>query len=90
MPLSKAAFAVIITLQFTWIYNDFFYSFILSYDRDMAPITVGLYLTKGMMLNQHWELQMAGTVIASLPTLIIFLAFQRFFIRGIMLGSVKG
>ena len=90
VPLSKAAFAVVIILQFTWIYNDFFYALILSYDRDVAPVTVGLMLQSQQILALRWEYQMAGAVIATLPTLVVFLAFQRYFIRGIMLGSVKG
>ena len=90
LPLSKAALSVVIILQFTWIYNDFFYSFILTYDRDVSPVTVGLILLKGNILALEWGLQSAGAIIATIPTLIVFLIFQRYFIKGIMIGAVKG
>ena len=90
IPLSKAALAVLIILQFTWVYNDFFYAVILTYSRDVAPVTVAISLLKGNAFAVRWELQSAAAIMATIPTLIVFLIFQRYFLKGIMLGAVKG
>jgi multiple sugar transport system permease protein len=42
------------------------------------------------MFTVEWNVQTAGAMIATIPTIIVFLAFQRYFIRGITLGAVKG
>lgn len=90
LPISKPALAVLFILQFTWVYNDFFYSLILTHSRTVAPITVALAIQKGSQYSVRWELLSASAIIASLPTIIVFLIFQRYFIKGIMLGAVKG
>lgn len=90
MPLSKPALAVLVILQFTWIYNDFFYAVVLTKSKDVAPITVGIALLKSVQFAVRWEMQSAAALIATIPTLIVFLIFQRYFIKGIMLGAVKG
>ena len=71
----------------TW--NDFMWPMIVLSDRDMQTLPVAL---AGMSREyvQDNELTMAGAVITVLPVLTLFLALQRFYLRGIMVGSVKG
>lgn len=71
----------------TW--NDFMWPLIVLTDRDMQTLPVAL---AGMSREhvQDNELMMAGAVVTVLPVLALFLALQRYYLRGIMLGSVKG
>ena len=71
----------------TW--NDFMWPLIVLSDRDMQTLPVAL----AGLSREHYqdnELMMAGAVVTVLPVLVLFLALQRFYLRGIMAGSVKG
>lgn len=89
LPLSLPALAVLATLQFTWIWNDFLWPLIFTQSDSMRTIMVGLLTLKGQY-SVAWGVQGAMAVIASAPTLFIFLFFQRYFIRGLTVGAVKG
>jgi ABC-type glycerol-3-phosphate transport system permease component len=89
LPLSKPALAALAIFQFTWIYNDFLFALIFTATPDVSPITVALATLKHRYAVVQWNLQSAGAFLASLPTLIVFLIFQKYFIRGILLGAVK-
>jgi ABC-type glycerol-3-phosphate transport system permease component len=89
LPLSLPALAVLATLQFTWIWNDFLWPLIFTQSDNMRTIMVGLVTLRGQY-SVAWGVQGAMAVIASVPTLIIFIFFQRYFIRGLTLGAVKG
>ena len=90
VPLMLPALAVLATLQFTWIWNDFLWPFVLlSLNAKGHTIMAGIVLLKSPY-DKAWGLQSALSVIASLPTLLIFLFFQRYFIRGLTFGAVKG
>ena len=87
LPLSKPALAALTIFQFTWIWNNFLWGLVLS-DQKSVPIMVGVMILKGQYLIQ-WNAQAAGTLLASLPVIIVFLAFQKYFIRGLLMGSSK-
>lgn len=89
LPVSLPALAVLATLQFTWIWNDFLWPLIFTQSDGMRTIMVGLVTLKGQY-SVAWGVQGAMAVIASIPTLVIFIFFQRYFIRGMTLGAVKG
>lgn len=89
LPVSLPAMAVLATLQFTWIWNDFLFPIIFTRSDSMRTIMVGLITMKGQY-SIAYGAQGAMAVIASLPTLIIFIFFQRYFIEGMTMGSVKG
>jgi ABC-type glycerol-3-phosphate transport system permease component len=89
LPVSLPALAVLATLQFTWIWNDFLYPIIFTQSDDMRTIMVGLITMKGQY-SVAYGAQGAMAVVASIPTLLIFVFFQRYFIRGLTLGAVKG
>lgn len=89
-PLCKPAIAVMAILEFTWVFNEFFHSLVLTSDSARPATVATAILKSGSMYASHWEYQSAAAVILSLPTLIVFLIFQKYFVKGIMLGSVKG
>jgi multiple sugar transport system permease protein len=91
LPLSIPALAVLGILMFTWTYNSFFWELILTVGRDKAPIQIGIAMyTASPEMGLHWELKAASAILATLPTLVLFLLAQRFFIKGITVGAVKG
>ena len=89
LPVSLPAMAVLATLQFTWIWNDFLFPIIFTRSDSMRTIMVGLITMKGQY-SIAYGAQGAMAVLASVPTLIIFIFFQRYFIEGMTMGSVKG
>lgn len=89
LPVSLPAMAVLATLQFTWIWNDFLFPIIFTQSDNMRTIMVGLISMKGQY-SIAYGAQGAMAVFASIPTLIIFVFFQRYFIKGMTMGSVKG
>lgn len=89
IPVSLPAMAVLATLQFTWIWNDFLYPIIFTQSDNMRTIMVGLITMKGQY-SVAYGAQGAMAIVASIPTLLIFVFFQRYFIRGLTLGAVKG
>ena len=89
LPLSLPALAVLATLQFTWIWNDFLWPLIFTNSDEKRTIMVGIVNLKGQY-TVAWGVQGALSLIASLPTLTVFLFFQRYFIKGMTMGAVKG
>ena len=89
LPLSLPALAVLATLQFTWIWNDFLWPLIFTQSDDKRTIMLGLVFMRGQY-SVAWGIQGAMALIASLPTLLVFLFFQQYFIKGMTLGAVKG
>jgi len=87
-PLSISGFVVVVIWQFTQIWNEFLFAVTLT-RQESQPITVALaQLAGGEAVN--WNLPMAGSILAALPTLIIYIVLGRYFIRGLLAGSVKG
>ena len=89
LPVSLPAVAVLGTLQFTWIWNDFLYPIIFTKSDTVRTIMVALLALKGQYTVAYGA-QAAMAIIASIPTLLVFIFFQRYFIKGLTLGSVKG
>lgn len=88
-PISLPGFVVVIIWQFTQIWNEFLFAITLTSGTGSEPITVAISnLAGGEAVN--WNLPMAGSILAALPTLLIYLLLGRFFIRGLLAGSVKG
>ena len=87
-PLSLPGFVVVIIWQFTQIWNEFLFAVTLS-KPDSQPITVALAQLAGGEAVK-WNLPMAGALLAALPTLLVYIFFGRYFIRGLLAGSVKG
>ena len=77
-----------IVLEFTWIFNDYLWAIMLLQDDSLKPVTAGLSTLQGQFVT-NWPVIVAGSLIATVPTLIVFLALQRYFIGGLTLGSSK-
>jgi glucose/mannose transport system permease protein len=88
LPLSPPAFIVAAIFQFTNIWNDFLFGVTLVPNPSAQPITVALNNLAGNY-SVDWNVVMAGAVIAALPTALIYLSLGRFFVRGLVSGSVK-
>ena len=88
VPLSLPGFVVVIIWQFTQIWNEFLFAVSLS-NPESQPITVALAQLSGGEAVR-WNLPMAGALLAALPTLLVYVVFGRFFVRGLLAGSVKG
>jgi alpha-glucoside transport system permease protein len=90
LPLSVPAIASFAIFQFLWVWNDLLVALTFAGGTsDVAPITVYLANIKGTYGAQI-HLITAGAFIAILIPLIVFLALQRYFVRGLLAGSVKG
>ena len=89
MPLVRPAFAALVVLETTWIYNDFFWALLLMKSGERMPITSALNNLKGNFFVDN-NLIAAGAIIVALPTMIVFFAAQKQFISGLTLGSTKG
>lgn len=89
LPLCRPPLAALATLQFTWIYNDFFWAIVLMKSGDKLPVTSALNNLKGQFFTDN-NLVAAGSVLVALPTLIVFFVLQKQFIKGLTLGSSKG
>ncbi|HEV8516332.1 MAG TPA: carbohydrate ABC transporter permease [Candidatus Limnocylindrales bacterium] len=89
LPLCRPALAALATLQFTWVYNDFFWALVLMPTGAKRPITSGLNNLQGEWFTDN-NLLAAGSILVALPTLIVYFALQRHFVRGLTLGSTKG
>ncbi len=88
LPLMKPAIATVVIIKGVAIYNEFYIPFLYMPSRDLPVISTAVYRFKGP-LGAHWELITAGVVICIIPTLIAFLALQRFFYNGLTSGSIK-
>jgi multiple sugar transport system permease protein len=89
LPLCRPALAALATLEFTWIYNDFFWALVLMRTGEKRPIVSALSNLKGVFFTDN-NLIAAGALLAALPTLIIYFVLQRQFVRGLTLGATKG
>jgi glucose/mannose transport system permease protein len=89
LPLSAPAFAVTAIWQFTSIWNDFLFAVFLITDPASWPVTVALNNTTGSLVTPY-NLQMAAALLASLPTLIVYVFLGRYFMRGLLAGALKG
>jgi glucose/mannose transport system permease protein len=90
MPISLPIFMVCLIWQFTQIWNDFLFGIVFS-GVDSMPITVALNnLVNTSTGVKEYNVDMAGAIIAALPTLGIYVLAGRYFVRGLTAGAVKG
>lgn len=89
MPLLKPAVAALSILEFTWIWNDYLWSLILLQSDAKKTVTIGLTALQGQWISS-WNVIAAGALLAAIIPVTVFLIFQKYFIEGLTLGSVKG
>lgn len=89
LPLSRAALATCAAFTFIGVWTDFFGPLIYTNTTEMRTLEVGLSIFKNSYGGQNWPLQMTAAVIVMMPLLVVFLFTQRYFIKGITIGSIK-
>jgi len=89
LPLCRPPLAALATLEFTFIYNDFFWALTLMFTGNKRPITSALNNLQGQFFSDN-NLLAAGSIIIALPTLVVYFVLQGQFVRGLTLGSTKG
>lgn len=88
LPLSMPAFVVVMIWQFTSIWNGFLFAVTVTPDPKVQPLPVALNNLAGSYIVE-WNVQMAGALITALPPLVVYLLLGRYFMRGLMAGSLK-
>jgi ABC-type glycerol-3-phosphate transport system permease component len=86
MPMARAPLILLVLIQFTWVWNDLLFGLVLTKSEDVRPIMVALVGMQGVYGATDGPSVIAATLIGSAPTLILFLALQRYFVRGLSLG----
>jgi len=90
LPLSIPAIAAFLIFQFLWVWNDLLVGLTFGAgSKDVAPMTVRLAEMVGTR-GSGWEVLTAGAFVSIAVPLIVFFALQRYFVRGLLAGSVKG
>ncbi|WP_341317878.1 carbohydrate ABC transporter permease [Paraburkholderia sp. IMGN_8] len=89
LPLIAPALAALAILVFTFVWNDYFWALCLTQGDDAAPITVGVAALKGQWTTA-WNLVSAGSLLAALPSVVLFFAMQKHFVAGLTFGATKG
>src|SRR5690606_37620500 len=89
-PLLVPAIAAFGIFQFLWVWNDLLVSLTFAGGApEVAPLTVRVAELAGTR-GSSWHLLSSGAFVAMIVPLIVFLALQRYFVRGLLAGSVKG
>ena len=87
LPLSRSIIAVLSILAFVTLWKDFLLPYLVLQQADMQPITVRLW---AIAQYEPLNLQMSASFVAMLPPVLIALILQRFILRGVSIGAVKG
>ena len=89
LPLCRPALAALGTLEFTWLYNDFFWGSVMLQKGAEKPITSSIAQLSGAFSTQD-SLVAAASVIIAIPTITVYFLLQKQFIGGLTLGANKG
>ena len=89
LPLIRPALAALAVLVFTFVWNDYFWALVLTQGDDVAPITVGVAALRAQWTTA-WNLVSAGSILAALPSVILFFVMQKQFVAGLTFGASKG
>jgi multiple sugar transport system permease protein len=89
LPLCRPALAALAVLEFTFMYNDFFWALILMVTGNKRPITSALNNFQGSFFTDQNVLA-AMSFIVAVPTIVVYLVLSKQFVRGLTLGSSKG
>ena len=89
LPMSVPALAAFAIFQFLWVWNDLLVALVFIGPGENQPLTVAATGLTGQ-LGQGWNLVTAGAFVTMLVPIAVFLGLQRFFVRGLTAGAVKG
>lgn len=88
LPISAPSFVVVLIWQFTSAWNDFLFAVVLTSNKTW-PVTVALNNMAGSQIIS-WNVQMAASLLAALPPLLVYILLGKYFLRGLLAGSLKG
>jgi multiple sugar transport system permease protein len=88
LPLCRPSLAALGALATTWIFNDLIWSITVLRTQAKFPVTAALLNLQGGYVS-NWNVVAAGSILAAIPTAVVFFAFQRHFVSGLLLGSGK-
>jgi multiple sugar transport system permease protein len=88
MPLCRPALAALAALESTWVFNDLLWALTVLRTDTKFPVTASLLNLQGGY-SSSWNVIAAGSLIAAIPTTIVFFAFQRQFVSGLLVGVNK-
>jgi alpha-glucoside transport system permease protein len=89
LPMSTPVLASFAIFQFLWVWNDLLNALVFVGPGDNKPLTIALVQLLGQQ-GQGWQLLTAGALLTMIVPIVVFLALQRYFVRGLTAGSVKG
>ncbi len=89
VPMSVPALAAFAIFQFLWVWNDLLIALLFLGSQENQVVTVNLSQLLGR-LGEGWQLLTAGAFVTMIVPLIVFFSLQRYFVRGLTAGSVKG
>jgi alpha-glucoside transport system permease protein len=89
LPMSVPALASFAIFQFLWVWNDLLMALVFIGPGENEPVTLALTHLRGQ-LGQGWNLTTAGGFLSMVVPILVFLALQRYFVRGMTAGAVKG
>lgn len=87
LPLARGPIAVLFLFQFTWIWNDLTFGLVLSTSDGVRPIMPSLAALQGTFSTSGPPIAMAAALVASVPTLLVFLLLGRYFVQGLTLTA---
>ena len=90
VPLAAPVLAVVALLSFIGTFNEFILARLFLVDMESRTVAVGLQQFIGGQYSQNWGPFAAGSILASIPIVIIFLSLQEYIVSGLTAGSVKG
>lgn len=88
VPLSLPAFATLAIFSFLFAWNDFLWPLLVTNSDELRTIQIGLSAFQGRY-NTSWNYLMAGTITATVPSIIVFMFFQRALVRGVAASGMK-
>ncbi len=89
LPLLRPALAAFGIFQFLWVWNDLLVALTFAGGNQVAPLTVGLFNLSGTR-GTAWHLLSSGAFVSIIVPLVVFLSLQRYFVRGLLAGGLKG
>jgi glucose/mannose transport system permease protein len=89
LPISMPAFGVVLLWQFASIWNDYLIGLVVLSSPRLAPINVAVQNIAGSW-SVEWNVQMSAALIAAAPTIVVYLALGKLFMRGLLAGALKG
>jgi len=90
LPLSAPALGSVASLQFLLVWNEFLFALIFLKSPELWPVTIGVTVLSQSQYIANWGLLSAASIIAISVPLILFLLIQKYYVKGLIMGAVKG